>query len=255
MKTVIIGSGNLATHLSVAMKEAGMPPIQVYSPNLSHAQQLAERIGCEATNKRENVIMDADAYIISIKDDAISDVAEWLGRDRVGATLIHTAGSISIDELTRSVTHAGVLYPMQTFSKDTSLNFREIPIFVEYSDEVSKDVVMTIANAVSDRVTETDSAKRKKMHLAAVFACNMTNHCYRLAEKITEEEGIDFSLFAPLIMETARKATIMSPHDAQTGPMKRHDIGVMNMQKELIANPLTKEIYDLMAKSVWADNA
>jgi hypothetical protein len=98
-----------------------------------------------------------------------------------------------------------------------------------------------------------DSAKRKKIHLAAVLACNFTNHCYRLAEKVLQEEQIDFKLFLPLIDETANKVAHLSPKQAQTGPMVRYDVGVMQMQKDLLSDERTKQIYQLMADSIHDD--
>lgn len=254
MKTVIIGSGNLATHLSIALQGAGMPPCQVYSPTPRHAATLAARLGCLYTDNLDEVITDADTYIISTKDDAIRPIASRLAEGRAEATLIHTAGSVAIDVLSDVTPHAAVLYPMQTFSKGRELCFNDIPCFIEATDEVSQSIVSQLAHAVSDKVISCDSAKRRQLHLAAVFSCNLTNHCYRLAEKILQQEGLDFTLFQPLIMETARKACTMSPRDAQTGPMVRHDVEVMQRQLDLITDPLTKEIYQLMAQSIYLDS-
>ena len=88
------------------------------------------------------------------------------------------------------------------------------------------------------------------MHLAAVFACNMVNHCYHLAEKILADNNLDFSLLYPLIDETTKKAQLMSPFLAQTGPMIRYDQSVMNVQKAMLHDEDMKELYDVMAKSI-----
>ena len=279
MKIVIIGSGNLATNLSLALRDAGMPPCQVFSKTLSHAQELANKIGCPFTNQIEQVIPDADAYLISVKDDAIHSVAEQLHSLRSYETLryenetalrtyenpslstlnfqlstvIHTAGSVSIDVFSGLANHSAVLYPMQSFTKGRGLNFKDIPCFVEATDELSLKVVTTLANAISDKVVSINSEQRRRLHLAAVFASNLTNHCYRIAERIINKENLDFNLFHPLILETAKKACSMSPKQAQTGPMVRNDVTVMSKQLELIDDPLLKDIYQLMAQSIHND--
>lgn len=255
MKIVIIGSGNLATNISFALKNAGIVPCQVFSKTLEHAKELADKFGCQFTDKTEDVITDADVFLIAVKDDAIEGVVESLAKGREEAVFLHTAGSVSIDVIKKYTNNAGVLYPMQSFTKGIAVNFKEIPCFIEAVNQYTKDVVTRIANSVSDRVVEINSDQRKKMHLAAVFASNLTNHCYRLAERITEAEHLDFSLFGPLIMETAKKATHISPRLAQTGPMVRNDQEVMKRQMELIDSPLTKEIYQLMAKSILQDSS
>ena len=46
MKIVIIGSGNLATQLSLALSDAGQQIVQVFSKTKEHARELAEKLGC-----------------------------------------------------------------------------------------------------------------------------------------------------------------------------------------------------------------
>jgi Domain of unknown function (DUF2520). len=144
---------------------------------------------------------------------------------------------------------------MQTFSKNRKVNFRPIPCFLEASDSQTLELLRHLAASISDHVEMADSEKRKKLHLAAVFACNLTNHCYRLAERVLEAEQIDFRLYLPLIHETANKVTTLSPKEAQTGPMVRYDTGVMNRQLELISDERTRQIYRLMAESIHEDSA
>ena len=253
MRIVIIGSGNLATQLSLALKEAGQEIVQVYSPTEVHARELAVKIGCAYTALTDEIIDDADVYILSIKDDAISGMSTVLGDRCPEAVFIHTAGSVAMDVFKGYARHYGVLYPMQTFSKNRKVDFRPVPCFLEASDTEAMSRIRTLAESISDKVVLADSKKRKKIHLAAVFACNLTNHCYRLAERVLEAEQIDFRLFLPLIEETAHKVADMSPKDAQTGPMVRYDVGVMNRQLALIDDERTRQIYRLMAESIHED--
>ena len=254
MKIVFIGSGNLATHLSMALKSAGHTPLQVYSNTLSHARQLAKCLHCYATDDIKHVSNEADAYIISIKDDAIAGVIDQLAEGRAEAVFIHTAGSVSIDIIARRVSHAAVLYPMQSFTKGRNLDFATIPCFIEATDSKAQNCVTELAESISHEIHPLSSEARKKMHLAAVFASNLANHCYRIAENIVTKEGLDFKLFTPLILETAQKAILMSPRQAQTGPMVRNDVQVMQMQLSLLDDPHAKQIYKDMAESIYVDN-
>lgn len=253
MKMVIIGSGNLATQLAMALKDAGQNVLQVFSRKEEHAQELAEKIGCRYTADIDEIDGNADVYIISVKDDAISEIAAKVCGKVKNAVFVHTAGSIAMDVLKGKAEHYGVLYPMQTFSKNRRVDFKPIPCFLEASDEDTLKTIRQLAESVSDNVVLADSAKRKKIHLAAVLACNFTNHCYRLAEKVLQEEQIDFNLFLPLIDETAKKVSVISPKQAQTGPMMRWDTGVMQMQIDLLGDERTKQIYRLMAESIHED--
>ena len=274
-KIVFLGSGNLATHLSLALKAAGEDIIQIFSRTQEHAQALADKLHCDSCVSISDIRTDADVYIFSVKDDAlpslIKQLSEHLSQHPFspsgagGAThhpiFLHTAGSVPMSVFPETMHYElctmnyGVLYPMQTFSKDRSVNFREIPCFIEASDNSTLEEIKGIASKISAHVLEMSSEKRRKLHLAAVFACNMTNHCYRLAEKVLEEEGIDFSLYLPLIQETANKVKELSPRKAQTGPMVRYDKTIMEAQIALINDERTRQIYRLMADSIHEDSA
>ncbi len=254
MKIVIIGSGNLATQLSLAFKAVGKDVVQVYSRTEEHAKELADKIGCNFTTHVEDIRQDADVYIFSVKDDALSGLVASICQERPNGLFLHTAGSMPMDIFKGHALRYGVLYPMQTFSKNREVDFREIPCFVEGSSEEALADIRLMAASISDYVVDCDSEKRKKMHLAAVLACNLTNHCYRLAERLLESEQIDFQLFLPLIEETARKVKDMSPKAAQTGPMVRYDQNVMQMQMGMLSDERTREIYRLMAESIHEDS-
>lgn len=229
--------------------------MQVYSPTASHASQLADRVGAEPVSSLSLVSREADAYIIAIKDDAIPSVLSALSPFPPDSVVIHTAGSVPIDILMPHTPHAAVLYPMQTFTKGREVDLSVVPCFVESSDTLSAAIVHALASALSTRVVTLSSERRRRLHLAAVFACNLTNHCYRLAERVMSSEGLDFSLLQPLIDETARKVSCLSPRDAQTGPMVRNDHKVMDSQIALIDDGLTRDIYRLMAESIYRDSS
>ena len=273
MQIVFLGSGNLATNLSLALKAAGEEIIQIFSRTKENAQALADKLHCASCTSINDIRTDADVYIFSVKDDALPSLIKQLTEHLANShhltpntqhpIFLHTAGSVpmsvfSDNTLTPNTHHPspnyGVLYPMQTFSKDRSVNFREIPCFIEASDNNTLGAIKTLASKISDHVLEMSSEKRRKLHLAAVFACNMTNHCYRLAEKVLEEEGIDFSLYLPLIQETANKVKELSPRKAQTGPMVRYDKTIMDAQIALINDERTRQIYRLMADSIHEDS-
>ena len=239
MRIVIIGSGNLATHLSHALHNAGVEIAQVYDRTIEHALTLAADLNCEAICTVSDMVVDADAYIIAVKDDAIATVAKQIASAAQNGVVLHTAGSVPMTVLNGVARHYGVFYPMQTFSKTREVDFRRVPCFIEASDGEAMAVIKAMAQQVCDTVQETDSHKRERLHLAAVFANNFTNHCYRLAE--------------PLIAETANKVQTMQPKEAQTGPMVRYDVNVMNKQMNMLTNERMREIYRLMAESIHAD--
>lgn len=219
-----IGAGNLATHLAQALKNAGHHIACVCSRTMASATELAQKLGGEitATDDLERVSA-ADVYIISIKDDAVESIVErWPLTCRNGV-VVHTAGTLPMAMISSTSEHFGVLYPMQTFSKNKPLCFNEIPCFIEGNDIIAKKALDDLASSISKTVVELSSEQRKHLHVAAVFACNFVNHMVALGYEIMERHGIPPTTLLPLIDETVSKLHVMHPHDGQTGPARRGD--------------------------------
>lgn len=250
MKTVLIGAGNLATNLGKALCRANHEVMQVYSRSEGSASKLAALLHCPYTTELHSVVEGADVYIIAVKDLALSEVAEQLAREHSDRWLVHTAGSIPMDILPTA--RRGVLYPMQTFSRDREVNFRQIPCFIEAGSEEERRELRSLAESLCDNVYEVSSEERKYLHLSAVFCCNFVNHCYALADMLLKENtGLPFSVMQPLIDETARKLYKLSPKEAQTGPAVRWDTNVMEKQLQLLGStPELQDIYRILSKSI-----
>lgn len=248
MKIVIIGSGNVATHLASALHDRGNQILQVFSRTYMNALALAESVEAEPIDSLNRVSDTADLYLFSIKDDALASVIQEMPHSK--GIWVHTAGSISMDVFSERVNEFGVLYPLQTFSRDRKMHFNDIPLFIEASSESTLHILNTIAASLSGTVLHLPSQKRSLLHLAAVFACNFTNHMYKLAEEIIGEEDIPFDVLKPLIIETARKVMEMDPADAQTGPAVRYDEKVMQKHVDRLNTPQLKEIYKLLSESI-----
>lgn len=251
MRIVFIGAGRLATNLSRALVEAGHDVVQIYSRSFDSAMQMSAIAGGSPTNDISKITKEADVYIMAVSDSAMPELIPQVCKGREQKVFIHTAGSMPMDVFKGMALHYGVLYPLQTFSKDRRVDFREIPCFVEVSDDLSARVVVELATSVSDKVSPMSSADRKYVHLAAVFACNFANHCYAMAADILERHGMPFDMLLPLIDETARKVHDMSPAEAQTGPAMRYDENVIRAQGQLLKDdPFEKDLYDRMSISI-----
>ncbi|MCR5152999.1 MAG: DUF2520 domain-containing protein [Prevotella sp.] len=251
MTFVMIGAGNVATSLVPALQKAGHEVVQVYSRTLASAKRLADTAGCQATDNINKVSPDADVYLFCLKDDVIAEVADQLQKVDKSALFIHTSGSVDIDVLMSDGRCCGVIYPMQTFSRERIVDMTHVPCFTEASDEDTMRTVTALAQSITDNVMPLSSEGRRWLHIAAVFACNFSNHCYALAQRALEAQGLPFSLMLPLIDETTRKAHTMAPRDAQTGPAVRHDTRVTDRHIEMLASqPELQRIYKLMTQSI-----
>ena len=251
MKVILIGAGNLATHLGKAIFAAGHDVVQVFSRTMQSATALASEVGAQPVSDISDVRSDADLYVVSVKDSAIVELIPVLCKGKETKVFLHTAGSIPMDVFQGMALHYGVLYPMQTFSKQREVDFSQIPCFIEANDEYALQQIGDVAHQVSSRVYHLASEDRKYLHLSAVFACNFVNHCYAISAELLEKHGIPFDVMLPLIDETAAKVHQMAPKDAQTGPAVRYDENVIRAQSQLLKNnPLVKDIYDRMSMNI-----
>jgi len=249
MNIVIFGSGNVATHLAYALKKAEYPISQVYSPNPAHAHQLADGIGAESVNSLGAIDLEADMYIFAVKDAAIETLASRLSLQ--GKILIHTSGSMDIAILKPYSNHCGVLYPLQTISKEVALDFSKIPLILEYTDKKTKDELKNMAFRLSPLIFEYDSEQRRCLHLGAVLACNFSNYLYSIAYDFLMEKRVDFNLLKPLISETAHKIEDHSPNEVQTGPAIRRDTDVIQKHLHLLEHHKNwQDIYKLLSDGI-----
>ena len=248
MKAVMIGAGNVATNLVRALAAAGVEVVQVYSRTLPHARELAATVGACASDSLDGVVRDADIYIISVSDDAIAGVVEAVPDN--GAVWVHTSGSTSVTVFAGRRERYGVFYPMQSFSKQIAADFADVPFFIEAESEATAVMVEGLARQLSRRVFRATSDQRRRLHIAAVFACNFTNYMYSLANDLLKKDNIPFSVLIPLIKETTRKVTVTAPDSAQTGPAYRGDTEIIEHHTSML-NSQEKEIYELLSNAIF----
>ncbi len=229
-RTVLIGRGNVASHLQEALTRAGH-------------QVLA--LG--GRNRTQPIPQDADLYVIAVTDSAIAQVAEAIGP--VNGLVVHTAGSVPMSILPQR--NRGVLYPLQTFTKGRPLDMSQVPLFIESDGNLP--LLHEVASQISNTVTEMDSSRRRYLHLAAVFCCNFTNHMYRITEDMLAQHDIPFDVMLPLIDETARKVHTLTPAQAQTGPAVRWNEEVMQAQLNLLDREDLKQLYRIISQSIHHD--
>ena len=73
-KIVLIGAGNVATHLGSALCGAGYDVVQIYSRTKESAMELAGKLSTEYTVSIDDIRCDADMYIVALKDSALQEL-------------------------------------------------------------------------------------------------------------------------------------------------------------------------------------
>lgn len=259
MKISFIGAGNVAWHLSQALENENHPILEVYSKTPENATLLANKLfRCKVKDSLDFSESKADIFFLCVSDDAMEEVVSKLKLPK-NAILVHTSGSktlADLDEYTEAFMNhppkTGVFYPLQTFSKSVKLLFADIPICLETNDEGVENILITLAQDISEITYAVTSEERKSLHIAAVFACNFTNHLWGVAQAYLREHDLDFHLLEPLIRETLRKAmSAESIFEVQTGPAKRNDKKILaNQFLKLKDKPEEQFIYRVLTEAI-----
>jgi len=246
MKNIIlVGSGNVAAHLGIALQNYNYKIVQVYSRSIENAKKLAQKLNTNFTNDLTQ-LKTADLIIVSVNDDAISTVLSKLKN----TAIVHTSGSIGMDIFEPNFSDFGVFYPLQTFNKDIELTISEIPFCIEGNSKAFEKRLVEIAKNLSSNVITMNSAQRKQLHIAAVFACNFSNQMFSIADDLLVEKDIDFKILLPLIKQTIAKLNTNKPEAVQTGPAKRKDIKMIQEHINLIQQEDIKELYQKISDSI-----
>ena len=242
ISVVIVGSGNVAKHLIksfIRMDNINLK--QVYTRNSKDEALLNNTV---ATTNDLSLIKEADITIIAVRDDAIANISSQIKNPLV----VHTSGSVEMKAL-KNASNKGVFYPLQSFSKQKEINFKNMPICLEAEHKHDLIKLEKLASLLQGDVYYLSSLQRKKIHVAAVFVNNFTNHMYTIAYDICEEHNVPFDILKPLILETSDKIKKLTPKDAQTGPAKRSDEETIKNHLNLLSET-QQELYLKITQSI-----
>ena len=246
MKNIIlVGSGNVATHLGIALQNCNYKIVQVYSRSNENAKKLAQKLNTDFTNDLTQ-LKDANLIIVSVNDDAISDVLSQLKN----TAIVHTSGSIGMNIFSDNFSNCGVFYPIQTFNKEVDVNISEVPFCIEGNSLHFENKLTQIAKRISKNVVVMDSEQRKQLHIAAVFACNFSNQMFAIADDLLAENNIDFEILLPLIKQTIAKLDKNKPKTVQTGPAMRNDKTIIQEHINLIQEKEIKVLYQKISTNI-----
>lgn len=253
MNFTLIGSGNVATQLGMVFLKSGHSITQVISTNEKSGRALALKLKCIYSSTYTNSNNNTDVFLIAVKDAQIVEVVKVLKKtDKV---VLHTSGSIDINVFEGKFKNYGVFYPLQTIRYNRKVNFQNVPICLEASNSKTEQLLFKLAESISHHIYFLNSQQRLKLHLAAVFANNFTNHLYTLAEKILKQNDLPFDLLKPLIEQTAKNILHSSPSTLQTGPAMRNDKITINKHLNLLERDKElQRIYKLMTDSIYKSN-
>lgn len=238
---VLAGTGNVASHIASALADR---IAAVCSRTADHARELAQANSIPAWGSLTDIAsFKPTIVIISVADNAIDNVVETIGHIDSEPLVVHTSGTVLKEQLAPISPRTGVLYPLQTFSKNSFVDMACVPFFTEAAVVGDYDILDSVASVISATVHHADAHQRSKLHIAGVFSSNFIVEMLDIAGKVLAKENYPLETIRPLVEATVAKVFAIGPHDALTGPAKRGDKAVMEAQRGALDNDLQK-IYD-----------
>lgn len=247
---VLVGAGNVSYHLGMALKRTNNSILGVINRGVDAGERLAFELGCPYLPKNNSVPERTDIVLIAVTDDAIEEVASKIFCP--GKIVAHTSGTQPLSVLKDVSDRLGVFYPLQTMHKTAAVDMESVPFCIEANSNWGEGVLMELASSMSKNVQLVNSDQRKLLHLAAVIACNFSNHFYGLANDVLKTERLDVSLLFPLIRQTAENVKGGDPHKHQTGPAARGDEAVIKEHLKVLEamDPKRAKLYKAVSDSI-----
>lgn len=241
-KISIIGLGNVGSNLYQAFIDNKI--------DVTHVVSRTEPESFIKANSKwitdPNELPEDQFVLVCVPDSLISSVISSVPRN---CPIAYTSGSIELQSLEKG-REIGVFYPLQTFTKGHKVDLFEVPFFVESESPEFASRLSDLAWTISKNVNYASSSDRKKLHLAAVFINNFTNHLTYLAQNYLDGENLNFEHLKPLLKETARKLEHQDPFKIQTGPARRNDQTIIENHIEALGASTAAKIYREISRSI-----
>ena len=250
----LLGTGRVASQLGPALAAAGHHVAFLWSRTPAAAEALAAQLpGTVVLPSLATPLPPTDVYLLAVPDAAVAPLlatTSW----PAGALVAHLAGALPLAVFAaQPAVRGGVFYPLQTFSSGRAIDWPTVPLCIEAADATGEATLLALARSLSRDVRLLNSAQRLKLHVAAVFANNFTNHLLGIADALLAEADLPAALLAPLVRETVAKALANPPFTVQTGPAVRHDAPTLAAHEAaLAAHPAWQALYAQLTASIQA---
>ena len=244
-----VGSGNVATHLALALYNAGYTIRQVLSRSLDHAQLLARRVDAQPICDWRRLDEDSDFYLLAVSDDALYDLA--LDLRLHDAIVLHTSGTTPISVLKPISRHHGVVWSPQTFVRDIAMDYRRLPLCIEGSNPEVEAEIKELFSHLTPHISHLNFEQRRRAHLAAVIVNNFVNALNATAQDYLLASGLEPSILRPLAEQTLAKWDYGNLWLQQTGPAARRDTKTLDAHRRLLADdPNLLHLYDELTELI-----
>src|SRR5262249_17250260 len=146
------------------LNNAGHKIVQVFSRHLPSAKWIGNLMDIPCTTSISEITHDADIYLIAVNDDSVAEVSKQL---KLGDKVVaHTSGAVPMNILEGVSRNYGIFYPLQTLSRNISVDFSVIPICLNGVNDQTRNILKDLAGTLTNKIVVVDDEKRLAIHVA-----------------------------------------------------------------------------------------
>ena len=261
----IVGAGNLAGALAVALRGAGYQIDQIVSlspaASLQRARLLAREVGAGAV-VAARIRIRAEVVWFCVPDGAIAGAAVSLTRaaDWQGKVALHSSGALTSDELAvlreRGAAVASV-HPLMTFVQGSRPSLAGVSFAIE-GDPKAVQAARAVVLRLRGQPFAIDKKQKEAYHAWGMFASPLLTALLAAGERVAGAAGINRKAarerMQPILRQTLANYARLGAAAAFSGPIARGDVATVRKHlKVLLEVPEAREIYVALARAALRD--
>jgi predicted short-subunit dehydrogenase-like oxidoreductase (DUF2520 family) len=259
-RVAIVGAGNLAGALGVALRTAGYGIELIISrtgaASVRRARRLAREIGASASIATQAQIR-AEVVWFCVPDAAISSAADSLleAADWKGKIALHSSGALTNDEL-------GVLqelgaavasvHPLMTFVRGSRPQLAAVPFAIE-GDQKAVRTARAIVRDLRGHSFAIRKEQKQAYHAWGMFFSPLLTALLASSEIVAAAAGVGRTAarqrMLPILTQTLANYARLGTAASFSGPIARGDIDTVKKHLQILRKaPEVREVYLALAR-------
>jgi predicted short-subunit dehydrogenase-like oxidoreductase (DUF2520 family) len=241
----IVGAGRVGRVLGRRLREQGWKVHSVVTQSEATARRAVRSIGGGSAHAQLSAaVFSAPVILIAVPESAIAGVVTTLASlgtaDLRGKTVLHTSGALSsgvLERLRALGAAVGSIHPLQSFS-GVGIQALDGRMFVIEGDARAVRVARAISRTLGGLPLQLSAANKPLYHAAAVISASHVLALEETAIRIFATLGVKrreaLKALVPLTRQVLENLQRLGPRAAWTGPLARHDYGVIAMHEDAL---------------------
>jgi predicted short-subunit dehydrogenase-like oxidoreductase (DUF2520 family) len=268
-RITIVGAGNLACALAVALHGAGYGIDQIVwhgsaaslSLSLQRARRLAREVGASDVSAVRAQIR-AEIVWFCVPDAAIAGAAASLARaaDWSGKVALHSSGALTSDELVvleKLGAAVASVHPLMTFVRGSRAPLAGVPCAVEGNQKAVR-AARAIVRDLRGRAFSIRKGQKQLYHAWGMFASPLLTALLAAGERVALAAGISRKhareRMLPILGQTLDNYARLGAPGSFSGPIARGDVATVGKHLKVLRKVSgAREVYVALARAALHD--